>query len=66
MTAFRVDLASLDSLVERMSAVESQLLDVHDDVASRMRRLQLAWAGRAAAAHDLCLPAVGERFDRGT
>lgn len=52
MTSFRVDLAALDSLVEQMSAVEARLRDVHDDVASRMRRLQVVWTGRAATEHD--------------
>lgn len=53
MTSFRVDLEQLDLLVERMSALEADLSDVHDDVESRMRRLQVVWSGRAAAEHQV-------------
>lgn len=53
MTAFRVDLEALDLLIERMSAVEAELTDVHDDVGSRMQRLQVVWSGRAATEHQV-------------
>ena len=53
MSAFRVDLEQLDLLVEKMAAVEAQLVGVHDDVDSRMRRLHVVWTGRAAAEHQL-------------
>lgn len=51
MSRFSVDLEQLDELVERMGAVEARLEAVHDDVESRMRRLQVVWTGQAAAEH---------------
>lgn len=53
MTGFRVDLGRLELLIEKMSTVEAQLAEVHDDVDSRMRRLQVVWTGCAAAQHEL-------------
>ena len=51
--AFRVDLEQLELLVERLTAVESQLSEVHDEVETRLRRLRVVWTGRAAAEHQL-------------
>ncbi|MBE7189099.1 WXG100 family type VII secretion target [Jatrophihabitans endophyticus] len=62
MTGFRVDLGALELLVERMSAVEAALAEVHDDVESRMRRLGVVWSGRAAAEHQLAY----EHWSRGS
>lgn len=53
MSSFRVNLEQLDLLIERMSAVEAELAGVHDDVESRMQRLQVVWSGRAAAEHQV-------------
>lgn len=52
MTAFRADLEALDDLVARLRAFDARATQLGTDLDTEARRLDVCWAGRAAAAHS--------------